>query len=93
MVPAYDHFPADSEGVIHRPLGLALPVAAFGGLPNGRGALVEGFGHLLRAVPRGAKAHGNHAVHAGEVGKRHVLTQVGIMRVIGRRGAGSWNCS
>ena len=31
------------------------------------------------AVPRGLQAHGNHAVYAGKVGKRHMLAQTSVV--------------
>ena len=93
LIPANHHIPARAKGVAGGALGVARPVPSLWLFPDSGGALADGLGYLLRAVPRGSQAHGNHAVHAGEVGKRYVLAQVGIMRVVGRRGVGSWNCS
>ena len=89
LIPANHHIPARAKGVASGAFGVARPVASLGLVPDGGSALADGLGYFLWAVPCGTQAHGDHAVHAGEVGKRHVLAQVGITRVVGCRGAGT----
>ena len=90
LVPAYGHYPADGKSVVHRALGLALSIAAFGVLSDCQGTLVECFRHILRAVPGGTEAYGNHAVDTREVGIGEMLAYVVVVRIVGDTGATRW---
>ena len=79
LIPANHHIPARAKGVAGGALGVARPVPSLWLFPDSGGALADGLGYLLRAASRGSQTHSNHAVHAGEVGKRHMLAQTSVV--------------
>lgn len=73
-----------AEGVIHRTLGIPLPVPPGLGVPNGRGTNTDGFFHTLPTVTVGAHPQGNHGVHAGIVLNGQVPADILQIGIIGR---------